>query len=45
MCDDVVRKELENRGFRVIAVRYDRPLTGQVKEHSDVFGPGSAKQS
>ena len=39
--DESVRSELENHGFRVIAIRHDRPFAEQVGEHSDVFGSGS----
>jgi len=35
--DKEVRGELEHLGFRVIAIRHDRPLGEQVEQHSDVF--------
>jgi len=38
--DQRVRRDLEMRGYRVIVIRYDRDLEGQINAHSDVFGPG-----
>lgn len=35
-----VRAQLEERGYRVVAIRYDRGITEQVLEHQDLFGPG-----
>ena len=35
--DSRVRTQLQDRGFRVIAIRHDRPFTEQVQEHPDVF--------
>lgn len=36
--DTLVRNQLQDYGYRVIAIRYDCPFTEQVQEHSDVFG-------
>jgi hypothetical protein len=40
--DQAERGKLENLGYRVIAMRYDRDIAAQVAEHPDVFGPGRA---
>ena len=39
--DARVRSQLQDRGFRVIGIRYDRPFADQVQEHSDVFAAES----
>jgi ATP-dependent helicase YprA (DUF1998 family) len=36
--DRAVREELEDCGYRVVVVRYDRPLAEQLRAHADVFG-------
>ncbi|MBW2146287.1 MAG: DEAD/DEAH box helicase [Deltaproteobacteria bacterium] len=36
--DHRVRTDLVSRGFRVVVIRYDRPLGEQVEENRDVFG-------
>ena len=35
--DARLRTQLQDRGFRVIVVRYDQPLADQVQRHPDVF--------
>lgn len=35
--DAQVRSELQDYGFRVITIRYDRPIIDQIKEHPNVF--------
>jgi hypothetical protein len=35
-----VRAELESRGYRIIVIRYDQDLEGQLLADADVFGPG-----
>ena len=35
--DNHTRNELQDYGFRVITIRYDRPIMDQVNEHPDVF--------
>jgi very-short-patch-repair endonuclease len=38
--DQRERKKLEDLGYRVIVIRYDKPLAEQINAHADVFGPG-----
>jgi hypothetical protein len=35
------RGKLEDLGYRVIIIRYDRDLEEQIRGHVDIFGPGS----
>ena len=36
--DQVVRSELAQRGYRVLAIRSDRDLREQIMQHPEVFG-------
>lgn len=36
--DQAIRHELVQRGYRVIAIRYDRDIEEQLSGHPDVFG-------
>jgi hypothetical protein len=36
--DEKVRKALEDHGYRVIAINFDRELEEQIRQHPDVFG-------
>ena len=35
--DAALRKDLRARGYRVVVIRYDRPLEEQIQSHSDLF--------
>ncbi len=39
LTDSKVRAELQDLGFRVITIRYDKPFAEQVQNHPDVFVP------
>ena len=36
----IAREALEDRGYRVIVIRFDWPLERQVGQHLDIFGLG-----
>ena len=39
--DAQVRQALEDRGYRVISIRFDQDLKEQVNQHPDIFGAGA----
>ena len=43
--DAKVRAALEDKGYRVIAIKGDEPFEGQVAAHADIFGEGPGGQS
>lgn len=36
--DRITRNELKDRGYRIIVIRYDQELEGQIRQYLDVFG-------
>jgi len=36
--DEKIRKALTAKGFRVVVIRYDKPLDEQISNHKDIFG-------
>jgi very-short-patch-repair endonuclease len=38
--DSRERRKLEDMGYRVVVIRYEKPLAEQIKAHADVFGRG-----
>ncbi len=41
--DEQVRRELREKGYRVIVIRYDKELEEQVRNYPDVFGQGEGR--
>ncbi len=37
-CDQQVRDELRDRGYRVVVIRYDQPLNDRIAHHPEIFG-------
>jgi hypothetical protein len=38
--DREIRQQLVNLGYRVVVIRYDRNLSEQLSEHTEIFGRG-----